>query len=163
VNNSICLQTPRLRLVLQTIEEVRASIAAMDQASKAQISPDWLARLDESSGSDPWTHSFSLVRMDNGLAVGQCGFKGPPDADGMVEIAYGVSSDQERQGFATEAARALRDYALTFDEVRLVRAHTLPLANASQRILAKCGFTHVGEVTDPEDGLVSRFEFWRAS
>jgi [ribosomal protein S5]-alanine N-acetyltransferase len=161
MTDPINLRTPRLRLVLQTLEEVRLSIAAMDEATKAQISPDWLARLDESSDSDPWTHSFSLVRMDNGLTIGQCGFKGPPDADGMVEIAYGVSSDQEGQGFATEAALALRNYALTFVEVCLVRAHTLPQANASQRILSKCGFTHVGEVTDPEDGLVARFEYRR--
>jgi len=25
-------------------------------------------------------------------------------------------------------------------------------------VLEKCGFTHVGEVVDPEDGLVWRFE-----
>jgi len=31
-------------------------------------------------------------------------------------------------------------------------------SNASQRVLAKCGFQYVGEITDPEDGLVWRFE-----
>ena len=70
-------------------------------------------------------HSFSLVRKDSGAVIGQCGFKGPPDADGTVEIAYGVSPDQEGNGFATEAARALRDYALTFEQVQTVCAHTL--------------------------------------
>jgi [ribosomal protein S5]-alanine N-acetyltransferase len=159
---AICLQTPRLKLVLQTSEELRASIDAMDEVSRSQISPDWLARLNTSTSPDPWTHSFSLVRLDNGIAIGQCGFKGPPDAAGMVEIAYGVSSDQEGKGFATEAARALVAYAFTFDEVFMVRAHTLPLSNASQRILAKCGFRYVGEITDPEDGVVSRFEYLRS-
>ena len=73
----------------------------------------------------------------------------------MVEIAYGVSPNEEGRGFATEAARALLDYALAIDQVRVVRAHTLPGALASQRVLAKCGFKYLGEVTDPEDGVIS--------
>jgi RimJ/RimL family protein N-acetyltransferase len=158
---SICLETARLKLVLQTPEEVRASIDAMDEVSKSQISADWLARLNAAASPDPWVHSFSLVRLDSGISIGQCGFKGPPDEAGMVEIAYGVSADQEGNGFATEAARALLAYAFTFDHVSMVRAHTLPLSKASQRILAKCGFRYVGEITDPEDGLVSRFEYAR--
>ncbi len=37
-------------------------------------------------------------------------------------------------------------------------AHTLPAPNASTRVLAKCGFERTGEVEDPEDGLVWRWE-----
>jgi RimJ/RimL family protein N-acetyltransferase len=159
--HTITIETLRLTLVLQTPEEARASIDAMDETTKAQISADWLARLNASDSPDPFLHSFSLVRKDSGTVIGQCGFKGPPDGDGIIEIAYGVSPDQEGQGLATEAAQALRDFALTFDQVQTVIAHTLPVANASQRILAKCGFKHVGEVTDPEDGVVSRFEYPR--
>jgi RimJ/RimL family protein N-acetyltransferase len=40
----------------------------------------------------------------------------------------------------------------------IVRAHTLPERNASTRILEKCGFTFRGEILDPEDGLVWRWE-----
>jgi ribosomal-protein-alanine N-acetyltransferase len=161
MSSSINIQTPRLTLALQTLDEVRASIGAMDAASRAQISPDWLERLDASTGPDPWVQSFSIMRRDDGSVIGQCGFKGPPDADGMVEIAYGVAADQEGKGFATEAAQALLDYALATAQVRAVRAHTLPDAKASQRILAKCGFTYLGEVTDPQDGVISRFEILR--
>jgi len=42
--------------------------------------------------------------------------------------------------------------------VRVIRAHTLPGSKASQRVLEKCGFRHVGEVIDPDDGVVWRFE-----
>ena len=38
-------------------------------------------------------------------------------------------------------------------------ARQLPEANASTRVLAKSGFRKIGEVTDPEDGLVWRWEF----
>jgi ribosomal-protein-alanine N-acetyltransferase len=147
-----------MRLVLKTLEEVRTTIATMDAADKAQVSAVWLARLDASTSPDPWVHGFSMVQLDTGITVGQCSFKGPPDTDGVVEIAYGVASDQESKGYATEAARALVAYAFSIDEVTRVCAHTLPASNASKRVLAKCGFQYVGEINDPEDGLVCRFE-----
>ena len=159
--NATSLQTLRLRLVLKTPEEVRAGIETMDAADKAQLSADWLARLHASTSPDPWVHGFSMMQLKTGLMVGQCGFKGPPDRDGMVEIAYGVASDHEGNGYATEAARALLAYALSVDDVKLVRAHTLPASNASKRVLAKCGFRYVGEINDPEDGRVCRFETTR--
>jgi [ribosomal protein S5]-alanine N-acetyltransferase len=159
--NTLSLLTPRLKLVLKTPEEVRASIETMDAADKAQLSGDWLARLDASTLPDPWVHGFSMMESLTGNTVGQCGFKGPPDSDGVVEIAYGVASDQERQGYATEAARALVAFAFSITQVKRVRAHTLPAANASKRVLAKCGFQYVGEINDPEDGLVWRFETGR--
>jgi RimJ/RimL family protein N-acetyltransferase len=31
------------------------------------------------------------------------------------------------------------------------------------RVLAKCGFQHIGEVIDPEDGLVWRWEKHKAT
>jgi RimJ/RimL family protein N-acetyltransferase len=161
--NAINLQTPSLRLILKTREEVRAGIEAMDAADKAQLSADWLARLHASTLPDPWVHGFAIEHLDTGITVGQCGFKGPPDRDGMVEIAYGVASDQEGKGFATQAAVALINYAFSITQVNLVRAHTLPDSKASKRVLAKCGFRYLGEVNDPEDGLVCRFEITRPS
>jgi RimJ/RimL family protein N-acetyltransferase len=102
-------------------------------------------------------HGFRIVHRESGNAIGSCSFKGPP-ADGMVEIAYGIDADQQGKGYATEAARALVDFAFGFPEVRRILAHTLPQPNASTRVLAKSGFQRTGEVVDPEDGLVWRFE-----
>ena len=42
--------------------------------------------------------------------------------------------------------------------VKCIRAHTRPEANASTRVLAKCGFVLIGPVVDPEDGPVWRWE-----
>jgi [ribosomal protein S5]-alanine N-acetyltransferase len=151
------LVTARLRVELQTREQVRAMIAAMSPEDRAQVSPDWLARLDASAESDPWGRSFRLVHRETGDHVGSCSFKGPP-AEGAVEIAYAIEPEMQGQGFATEAAQALVDFAFSSGEVRVVRAHTLPEANASTRVLAKCGFVHLGQVIEPEDGPVWRFE-----
>jgi len=133
-------------------------IEAMTPAEKAELSADWLALLHASKLADPWTHGFSLVLRDSDTVVGKAGFKGPPAADGVVEIAYGLSPDYQGKGYATEAAEALTAYAFSSGKVRVVRAHTLPESNASARVLTKCGFRRIGEVIDPEDGLVWRWE-----
>ena len=151
------LQSERLTAVLQTPEQVERMIEQMSEYDRAQVSSDWLARLRASTTPDPWVHGFRVVHRDSGEFVGSCGFKGAP-VDGMVEIAYGISAEHRGQGYATEAAQALVDFASTCAEVRVIRAHTLPDSVASKRVLAKCGFQYIGEVVDPEDGVVSRFE-----
>lgn len=151
------MQTRNLKLVPKTLEEVHASIEAMTPAERAELSADWLALLHASTSADPWTHGFSLVLLDTDTVVGSAGFKGPP-ANGVVEIAYGLSPEHQGKGYATEAAEALTAYAFDSGEVRVVRAHTLPESNASGRVLTKCGFRRIGEVIDPEDGLVWRWE-----
>jgi RimJ/RimL family protein N-acetyltransferase len=101
---------------------------------------------------------FAVVHRESRSVIGSAGFKGPPDEAGVVEIAYGMVPGYLGRGYATEAAAALVAFALASGQVRLVRAHTLPTANASTRVLAKCGFTRLGEVVDPEDGPVWRWE-----
>jgi ribosomal-protein-alanine N-acetyltransferase len=150
--------TTNLRLTLPTIAEVLASLDAMSDEVRAQVSPEWLARARAATDPDPWIHGFSMVHRVSSVNVGSCGFKGPPDADGTVEIAYGVEPDHQGRGYATEAAQALADYAFRTGKVQLVRAHTLPEENASTRVLTTCGFAFVGEVIDPEDGRVWRWE-----
>jgi ribosomal-protein-alanine N-acetyltransferase len=152
------IQTERLTLVLQAPQEVLARIEAMSPADRAEVSPAWLAAIRASTTADPWLHGFALVHRAGGAVVGSCGYKGPPDPEGVVEIAYGVDAAYQGQGYATEAARALVRYAFGSGRVRRVRAHTWPEENASTRVLTKCGFEWIGAVVDPEDGPVWRWE-----
>jgi RimJ/RimL family protein N-acetyltransferase len=122
------------------------------------VSPEWLVALESATGSDPWRFGFALVHSESGLVIGNAGFTGPPDAEGMVEIAYGMVPDYQGRGYATEAASALVAWAAKNGRVAVVRAHTLPECNASTRVLEKCGFRHVGEVMHPTDGLVWQWE-----
>jgi RimJ/RimL family protein N-acetyltransferase len=111
--NPTYLETARLRLVLRTRDETRAEIARMKPDEKAAVSPAWLALLEGSSQADPWIHGFTLIDRASGGTIGQCGFKGPPGTDGVVEIAYGIAPEHQGKGYATEAAAALTDYALS--------------------------------------------------
>ena len=150
--------TRNLDLTVPTPAEVLASIDAMSDADRAQVSPDWLARAKAATTSDPWVHGFAMVQRESGKTVGSCAFKGPPDGEAVVEIAYAVNPAHQGKGYATEAALGLIDYAFRSGRVRVVRAHTLPHENASTHVLTKCRFSCLGEVMDPEDGLVWRWE-----
>jgi len=123
-----------------------------------EVSADWVARLRKSSGPDPWRYGFFVVDRESSSIIGIAGYKGRPDTAGVVEIAYGIVPGYEGRGYATEAAGKLVEFAFASRDVRLVCAHTLPTPNASTRVLEKCGFRYVGSVTDPEDGLVWRWE-----
>ena len=122
------------------------------------VSPAWVDQLRAAPGPDAWTLGFAVAHRDEGTVIGSAGFKGPPDEDGVAEIAYGIAPGYQGRGFATEAARALVSFAVERVDVRLIRAHTQPDNGPSGRVLAKSGFQHVGEVMDPEDGLVWRWE-----
>ena len=121
------------------------------------VSPDWLAQLRASTGPDPWLHGFAVVDREDRSVIGSAGFAGPPDDSGTVEIAYGIVPSRQGRGLATEAARALIAFASASARVRRIRAHTLPEANASTRVLEKCGFERIGEIVDPRDGTIWRW------
>ena len=154
----IIIPTASLDLLLQTPEEVLAWVASLPPADQAQVSPDWIARARATPAGDPWALGYTAVERATGGTVGGGAFKGPPDGSGMVEVAYGIDPPHRGRGFATEVAGALTGFAFASGRVRVVRAHTKPDNAASARVLEKCGFHSVGEVVDPEDGLVCRWE-----
>lgn len=136
---------------------MRVATGLREMYGGSDVSPEWLAALRTSASPDPWRLGFFVVLRDSELVVGTAGYKGPPDPDGVVEIAYGIAPPFQGRGLATAAARALLEWAKR-DRVRLFRAHTLPEQNASTRVLTKCGFSHKGGVIDPDDGPVWRWE-----
>lgn len=170
----MAIETIRLQLIPYTPEQLLSLIDDVPEFEKKtgfiaakglrdfiisdEVSPAWIQKLRASSGPDPWTYGFAVVHRESRSVVGNAGFKGPPDEQGMVEIAYGIVPDYEGRGYATEAAALLVRFASGNSEVRLIRAHTLPTTNASTRVLTKCGFDKIGEVVDPDDGLVWRWE-----
>jgi len=106
-----------------------------------------------------WTHLILAGTPPVIAAV--CGYTGPPDSQGVVEIAYGTAPLFRGQGIATLAAAELIRRAFRDSRVQVVCAHTLPEENASARVLRKVGMSFVGIDEDVDVGTVWRWEMPR--
>lgn len=88
--------------------------------------------------------AFVIIRVRDGLAVGDAGFHGPPNADGEVEIGYAVVPVARGAGIGREAARLLVAWSLSQPAVRAVAARVEAGNTPSERLLASLGFTRDG-------------------
>ncbi len=85
---------------------------------------------------------FALVLRENGRLLGYCGFfRQVVDGLNETEIGYRLDPDYWNRGLATEAARAVRDYA--FEVMKLPRVISLihPENHVSRRVAEKNGMT----------------------
>ena len=101
------LRTKNLSLIPNTRDQALARVDRMPAEQRAQVSPVWLARVQSMETPDIWTLGFDVFHHGLGTTIGGCGFKGPPDHTGTVEIAYGIDASQQGKGYATEAAEAI--------------------------------------------------------
>lgn len=106
-----------------------------------------------------WTFLF-LHRGDRAL-IGLGGYMGWPGDSGVAEIGYALAPGYQGQGLATEAARGMIDHAFAQPFVTEVQTHTLPGPNSSTAVLARLGLRFLGEIQDPEDGLIWRWSLQR--
>ena len=89
---------------------------------------------------------FSVLLKENGLLIGDCGLE-VMEVDGIqvAELGYDFRSDYWNQGYATEAASAVRNYAFDVLElpqlISLIRVHNA----ASQRVSEKIGMARISE------------------
>jgi ribosomal-protein-alanine N-acetyltransferase len=143
----------QLRIVAATADFLRAEDAGGDELARALGvdnplqwppefgGPPYRQRLRELMAAHPDLGPFGgrYIIGDERL-VGFCGFKGPPDSLGRVEIGYSVAAPHQRRGYATGAVKLLLTQAFADSRVAAVVAKTRPDRHASIRVLERCGF-----------------------
>ncbi len=87
-----------------------------------------------------------------GEIVGLCSYNDAPQANGDVEIGYGVAESRRRRGHASAAVALLLEEASRDPRIRAVVAATGLDNVASQRVLERNAFVRVGRRTDSQDG-----------
>ena len=126
---------PALCRILQDPEVMYA----YEHAFSLQEAWDWLRRQQERYRRDGFG-LWAVVERTSGEMVGQCGITWQSLGDGrqLPEVGYLLKKTVWHKGYATEAARACRNYAfeiLGFHEVcSIIRNNNLPSQAVAKRM-----------------------------
>ena len=134
-----------------------ASAAAGHPLTPFLVEEKWLweIRLDDIA-ADPQAAEWiarAVIAEPEGVIVGHGGFHGPPDLDGVVEVAYTVAAQYRLRGYAKAILAALLRRADADPRVTAVRASIRPDNLGSRKVIAGFGFRKIGEQWDAVDGL----------
>jgi [ribosomal protein S5]-alanine N-acetyltransferase len=152
------LRTARLRLRLLSPDETRALLDGRSDPARP-FAPGYpldgtlvaaaMAVQHEEAGTPLGRFGqYQVIRERDGLVIGDIGFHAPPDSGGAVSIGFGIVPGARGQGFATEALRAMLDWALAQPEVSSVHADTDYVNIASHQVLAAAGMRLVADEGD---------------
>jgi RimJ/RimL family protein N-acetyltransferase len=169
------VETERLMLVSLGIEKLdqfandRAELATVLMVTIPDdfpVFPEgidwWRTRLRKEPVAPGWAIWF-VIRKEDRVLVDDCGFKGPPNEVGEVEIGYALVENARGVGFGKELARTLTDWAFEHPEVVAVLAETLVDGAASIGVLKSLGMTQVGTYDDPDEGTILQWRVDRAA
>ncbi len=159
------IRTVRLSLVPLTPALGTADLAGRDALARelgAEVPDGWppelferdklewtIRHLEQHPREIGWWLHYILFRPEDRL-VGVAGFKGPPDANGLIEVGYSILSAFRRRGIATEATLGLADHVFARKDVHCIIAQTLQSYSASRTVLEKAGFHYAGAGSEPD-------------
>jgi RimJ/RimL family protein N-acetyltransferase len=120
-------------------------------------------QLERAPQAEPWLVRAVILREPVRTMIGHAGFHGQPGVNGKqdpggVELGYTIFEPHRGRGYATEAARALMDWAEAERGIHRFIASVAPTNDPSLAIVKKLGFVQTGEQWDEEDGLELVFE-----
>jgi len=128
--------------------------ADFPDAAAAEVLEIRRMQLAADPARSPWSVR-AMVRRDDRVMVGFVNFHGPPgtndiEAADAAELGWTVFPEHRRQGYATETARRLMDWARTEHGVRRFISSTTPTNASSLRVHEKLGFHRTGQIVDGE-------------
>ena len=105
---------------------------------------------------------WAVCRKDTGEMIGDCGLT-MQIIDGQIrpEIGYHIRADRQRQGFAKEAACAVRDWAWKYTPFRAIYSYMKAENIPSIRTAMAYGCEYAGEFLDEEGEMTKVFVLHR--
>lgn len=169
------IRTARLELVSMTMPFMRALLARDLDAAAREIDavlPDdmpgdlenflryRMGQLEVDPSIRQWL-GRAMVLVDAAgtrRVIGTLGFHGPPDEHGRLEVGYRIEPEYRRQGYTSEAVRALFEWAAAEHGIHRFVASVRPDNEASLALVTGFGFVQTGSQMDEIDGLELVFE-----
>jgi RimJ/RimL family protein N-acetyltransferase len=150
------LESPRLSLREFQLEDLDALAAILSDREAMRYYPmsfdraavaDWIQRNRTRYANDGYG-LWAMILKSTCELIGDCGLvRQSVDAVDEIEIGYHVRGDLWNQGYASEAARACRDFGFANLEVDRLISLIRPENIASRRVAEKNGMTVWKEVT----------------
>jgi [ribosomal protein S5]-alanine N-acetyltransferase len=146
------LETQRLKLLPFTLELKKVTLFerarltemlgvaipdAWPGADLLEALPFFIQAMEQDPAGLVWD-GIILQKADQ-RAIGGIGFHGPPDEIGRVEIGYNIIPAYEGQGYATEMARRVIDWAFQAPGIQVITAECRDDNLSSIRVLEKVG------------------------
>ena len=140
---------PMPAAVADALSDDRATAASLLDATLPESWPqsDLIDVLPMQAAASPDAERFGvwlIIERQTNSVVGDIGFMGPPEG-GSVEIGFSVIPDRRRRGYASEAARAIVDWALRQPSIGHVTARSDLDNEASSRVLQAVGFSRIDQ------------------
>jgi ribosomal-protein-alanine N-acetyltransferase len=149
------LETNRLKLIPFSLDLMKAAMTDKAKLGEmlgvgvpdswpgsdlAEALPIFVKNIDPSNPVWDWL----IIHKADRVLIGDVGFMGGPDEEGVVEIGYSIVPEYRNQGYATEMASSLIQWALQRQEIKMIIAKTLKDNIASIKVLVKIGMHCVG-------------------
>ncbi len=89
-------------------------------------------------------HDWAIILKENQKMIGTCGFTRIDEENGVAEIGYVLNPVYWGNGYATEAAKKMVDFAFNVLEVNRVEARFIFGNDASMSVMKKIGMKFEG-------------------
>jgi ribosomal-protein-alanine N-acetyltransferase len=110
------------------------------------------------------TEPFIVLAIENkadGICIGVVGVHPKDEIDNEVEIFYGISDNYQNKGYATEASKALTQWAFENTQLKSLTAIVKPENIPSKIIIEKLGFQYVDTRLVSYDGEMCKFNYYK--
>jgi ribosomal-protein-alanine N-acetyltransferase len=99
--------------------------------------PFFVENMEKVPSKPAW--DWIAIHTMNQAVIGDIGFMGGPDQEGVVEVGYSIVPENRNQGYATEMARGLIAWAFQEKGIKAVTAACLDNNVGSIKVLEKVG------------------------
>lgn len=164
------LQTERLCLREMTMDDFGALYAVLADPDNMRHYP---YRFDEARVRDWISRNVARYRVfgfglwavclkQTGEVIGDCGLT-MQVIGGVIrpEIGYHIRRDMQRRGYASEAARAVRDWTFAHTPFRVIYSYMKSANEPSARTALSWGCRQVDEFKDDVNGVTKMFAVHR--
>lgn len=149
----ILIETKRLFLREFQMEDALPLNDICNEAYILKWMPDWETTVQQRKGWIQWIRGkyneitksemrvmLAVTEKNNGNLMGMVGLGNKSEVNNEIEIAYFISNKYSKNGFTTEAASAIANWAFETIDLEYLIAIVEPDNYASQKVLEKCGF-----------------------